>query len=319
MISSEVILTGAAGLVAMLGIAAAVLVQDHRNRLVAARIIERVTPLAAARAPARPFTAQFGLAVPLSGWQTRLGRPCGYKLDRQAAYPLRIPLLLMLAAIPAVVIDRLASHVIGIPLDLALPLIWVGCSQVLFRTLHARHADKLYRQLPDTLSMIVRAVRSGIPLPEALRGVARESLEPTAGLFARVSDQMAIGIRLEEALRAGSARTGVAEYSFFTVALTLQAQTGGSLAETLENLADLIRKRVALRQRGHALAAEARTSAYVLAALPVLTAGALSVLNFSYIAPLFYTTSGNRVLFTAIGMLCTAGAVMRFMISRSLR
>ncbi len=125
----------------------------------------------------------------------------GYNLDRQNAYPLRVPLLLLLAAVPAVVIDRLAGRVFGVPLDPALPLIWIGCSQALFRTLHARHADKLYRQLPDALSMIVRSVRAGIPLQEALRGVARESMEPTARVFTRVSDQMAIGIRLDDALR----------------------------------------------------------------------------------------------------------------------
>jgi tight adherence protein B len=262
---------------------------------------------------------QLGMADLLAGWQARLAWLCGYNLERQAAYPLRFPLLLLLAAIPALVIDRVASRVLGIPLDVTLPLIWIGCTQALFRLLHARHADKLYRQLPDTLSMIVRSVRAGIPLQEALRGVARESMEPTAKLFARVSDQMAIGIRLEDALREGAARSGVAEYGFFAVALALQAQTGGSLAETLENLADVIRKRVALRQRAIALASEARTSAYVLAALPVLTGLALTVLNYPYIRPLFDTPKGNRVLFLAIAMLGTAGATMRFMIKRSLR
>ncbi len=255
----------------------------------------------------------------LAGWQGRLAGLCGFKLDRQDAYPLRIPLLLLLVAVPAVAIDRVAGRVFGMSLDLALPLIWIVCSQALFRMLHARYAERLYRQFPDVLSMIVRSVRAGIPLHEALRVVARESLEPTAQQFTRVVDQMAIGIRLEEALRDAASRTGVAEYAFFTVALTLQAQTGGSLAETLDNLADVIRKRVALRLRAVALASEARTSAYVLAALPVVTGLALSVLNYDYIRPLFDTPRGNRVLFTAIGLLCLAGAAMRVMIRRSLR
>ena len=317
--SLRLILIIGAGVMALVGIAVVMLAQDSRNRRLAARIAELVMPLAAARAPARHVSIQLGLATRFAVWQTRLGKLCGYSLDRRAAYPLRVPLLLALAVIPAVVIDRLASRVLGVPLDPALPLIWIGCTQGLFRTLHARYADKLYRQLPDALSMIVRSVRVGIPLHEALRGVAQESLEPTAQLFARVSDQMAIGIRLEEALRDASARTGVTEYAFFTVALTLQAQTGGSLAETLNNLADVIRKRVALRQRAHALASEARTSAYVLAALPVVTGLALSVLNFAYKAPLFDTPRGNRVLYLTIGMLGTAAIVMRFMIKRSLR
>lgn len=315
----HVIVVGGAGLVAMVGIGVAILAQDQRNRKLATRIADLVTPLAAARAPARPVSEQLGMTDVLAHWQGRLGQLCGYNPERQAAYPLRVPLLLLAAGIAALAIDRLASRVFGIPLDLALPLIWIGCTQAMFRMLHARHADKLYRQLPDTLSMIVRSVRAGIPLQEALRGVARESMEPTAKLFSRVADQMAIGIRLDDALREGAARSGVAEYGFFSVALTLQAQTGGSLAETLDNLADVIRKRVALRQRAIALASEARTSAYVLAALPVVTGLALSVLNYAYIRPLFDTPGGNRVLFLAIGMLGTAGIVMRFMIKRSLR
>ncbi len=306
-------------MLAIVGVGVAVLAQDRRNRQLASRVAELVTPLALARAPSAFGSGHLGLLAQIAGWQVRLGPLCGYNPDRQAAYPVRVPLLLLLAAIPAVAIDRLISQVFGMALDFALPLIWIGCTQVLFRSLHARYADQLYRQLPDTLSMIVRSVRVGIPLHEALRGVARESLKPTAPLFARVADQMAIGIRLEEALRNASNCTGVTEYSFFTVALTLQAQTGGSLAETLDNLADVIRKRVALRQRAHALATEARTSAYVLAALPVFTGSALCILNYRYIAPLFDTPSGNRLLYVTIGMLGLAGLIMHLMIRRSLR
>ena len=317
--SLHVVMACGAGALATSGGAAFVLARDKRKRRLALRIAERGTTLTPAGTPARSLSEQLGLAALLPRWHGRLGRVFGYNTDRQSAYPIRVPVLLLLAGVPAVVIDRLASRVLGVPLDLALPLIWIGCSQAVFYTLHARYADKLYRQLPDALSMIVRSVRAGIPLQEALRGVARESLEPTARVFARVSDQMAIGIRLDDALRDVAMRTGVAEYAFFTVALTLQAQTGGSLAETLENLAEVIRKRVALRARAIALASEARTSAYVLAALPVVTGFALSVLNYSYISPLFDTPRGNRVLFLAIGLLSTAGIVMRFMIRRSLR
>ncbi len=306
------------GVSALVGGAAAALAQDSRNRRIAARVGAFVTPLAAARASAAP-ASRLGVSGLLEGWRPRLAALCGYDAERQAAYPARVPLLLLFCAAPAIIIDRLASRVLGLPLTPLLPLLWLGCTQMLFRTLHARHADKLYRQLPDTLSMIVRSVRAGIPLHEALRGVARESMEPTARLFARISDQMAIGIRLDEALREGAARSGVAEYGFFAVALTLQAQTGGSLAETLDGLAEVIRKRVALRQRAAALASEARTSAYVLAALPVVTGSVLSVLNYGYIRPLFDTPSGNHVLFLAIFMLGLAGVVMRALIKRSLR
>ncbi len=319
MIGPMAVTAGVGAALALFGGAAALLAHDARNRKVAVRIAERVTPLAPARAPGRGRPEQLGTRALFAAAEARLAGVCGFKLDRLEAYPLRIPFLLLAAAVVAFTIERTIGRVLGMPLDLALPLVWIGVSQVVFRTLHARHADRLYKQFPDVLSMIVRSVRAGIPLHEALRVVARESLEPTAGQFRRVADQMAIGVRLEDALRETAGRTGVAEYAFFTVALTLQAQTGGSLAETLDNLADVIRKRVALRLRAVALASEARTSSYVLAALPVVTGLALSVMDYDYIRPLFETTRGNRVLLLAVAMLGTAGGVMRFMIKRSLR
>ncbi len=319
MTPQTILLSAGAAIVTLLGGTMAVLARDAKQRRLAVRIAERVTPLAPVRPPARPLAEQFGIPELLAWIDHRLAGICGFSKDRQDAYPMRIPLLLLLAVLPAVVAERLLGRVVGMSLDLALPVFWIGSSQLLFRNLHARHSDKLYRQFPDALSMIVRSVRAGVPLHEALRVVARESLEATSRQFTRICDQVSIGIRLDEALRDAAVRTGVPEYSFFTVALTLQMQTGGSLGETLENLADVIRKRVALRLRGHALASEARTSAYVLAALPVFAGVALSVLNYRYISPLFDTPRGNRVLFTAIFLLGFAGFVMRTMIRRCLR
>ena len=303
-----------AGLVAML----AFLAHDSKQRRLAVRLAERVAPLAPARAPSRNASPDRE-GADWSSLQRRLTRVCGVDLQRTDAYPWRWPLLVVICVLPAFGVARLLGNALGYPLDWLTPVTWVIACRVVFGTLHARHADKLYRQFPDVLAMIVRSVRAGIPLPEALRMVARESLQPTAHQFSRVADQLTIGIRLEDALREASARTGVAEYSFFTVALALQSQTGGSLAETLDNLGEVIRKRVALRARAIALASEARTSSYVLGALPVVTGAVLCVLQYDYIRPLFETKSGMRILYAATGMLLTGAFVMRSMIKRSLK
>ncbi len=118
----------------------------------------------------------------------------------------------------------------------------------------------LFQQFPDALAMIVRAVRVGLPIVEAIRVVARENAEPTAREFAGLVAQTTIGVPLDDALREMAERNRLPEYRFFATALSLQSQTGGGLTETLENLADTIRKRVAAKLRGHALAAEARMS-----------------------------------------------------------
>ena len=120
-------------------------------------------------------------------------------------------------------------------------------------------------------------------------------------------------------MRDCAARNRLPEYRFFATALSLQAQTGGGLTETLENLSDVIRKRVAVRNRAYALASEARTTTYILAALPVITGGMLALVNFGYISLLFTNSTGNMILGGAISMLCIGMFTMRTIISRSLR
>ena len=308
---------GAAGVLALLGGATLLLAADARRQRLGARLAACVAPLAPAPLLARPRGEGFARRR-AAAW-ARAGRIFGFNAARADAYPVRVPLLLAIAAVLAVLAERLVGRVLGLPLDILAPVAWVVASRMLFSGLHARTADRLYRQFPDALAMIVRSVRAGIPLHEALRTVARESPQPTAVQFRRVADEMAIGVRLEDSLRTLAARTGVPEYAFFAVALTLQMQTGGSLAETLEGLADVIRKRVALRSRAVALAAEARLSSTILAALPVLTGAALAVINYDYVRPLFETLRGERILFTAVALLLFAGLVMRGMIRGALR
>jgi tight adherence protein B len=98
----------------------------------------------------------------------------------------------------------------------------------------------------------------------------------------------------------------------------LQAQTGGALSETLEGLADVVRKRLALKAKGEAMAAQAKTSAIVLGVMPFVSGGAMYFLNPDYIGILFYDSIGKQMLGVAIAMLTTGGLVMYTMINKSL-
>jgi tight adherence protein B len=166
--------------------------------------------------------------------------------------------------------------------------------------------------------MIVRSVRVGIPVLGAINAVAREAQAPTSFEFTRLASQVSVGVPLDEAAIEMGTRNDLAEYRFFATAIGLQAQTGGGLSETLENLADLIRKRLALRERGHALSSEARTSALILGALPVVLGGGLWALNPGYISVLFTTRPGQAILGIALFLLASGGLVMRSIIKRSL-
>ena len=156
-----------------------------------------------------------------------------------------------------------------------------------------RRNAKLLEQFPDALGTIVRCVRVGIPMGEALRTVARDAPEPTKTEFDILADKVSIGIPLDVALRELSLRIKLTEYQFFATALTLQARSGGGITQTLETLADVIRKRVGLKARGYALTAEARTSAMILAVLPFVAGGGIFVMQRQYIVMLFNTSSGQ--------------------------
>ena len=140
---------------------------------------------------------------------------------------------------------------------LALAPCWLVCVRMAYQSDDTKRNAALLKQFPDALATIVRAVQVGIPVADSIRIVAHDSAEPTASEFGRIYDHVSIGKPLDEALQELSSRSQVPEYRFFATALSLQSQTGGSLTDTLENLADVIRKRVALKARGYALAAEA--------------------------------------------------------------
>jgi tight adherence protein B len=257
-------------------------------------------------------------AVAEGPWPARLAGVFGLRLDRAAEYPIRwwiIPLAAMPLARAAA---GLAALLGGDLLLLATPALWFLFCRWGFGWLDAKRIETLFRQFPDALGMVTRAVRVGIPVSEAIRSVAREAPKETAAEFQRIADRLSIGLPIDQALAETAHRNGVPEYRFFATALALQSQTGGGLGETLENLAEVIRKRVALKERGYALAAEARTSAGILAALPFFTAGVLAVLSPSYIVLLFNDAGGQRILAAAIGLLLTGILVMRSMIKRSL-
>jgi tight adherence protein B len=208
---------------------------------------------------------------------------------------------------------------LGWPLALLImPLESLLVARFIFSWERRRFQKALLEQVPDVMALVCRALGAGIPLSEALRSVARESAAPSRDEFVRVVNEVAIGQSLESALWKLYERSGLPEYAFFTVTIGLQAQTGGSLVETLQNLQDLVRKRVALSKRGKALAAEARMSAIILSALPFIIGLALSFMSPGFLDFYFRTTNGNRLLLIAIGMLTMGILAMRQLIRRSL-
>jgi tight adherence protein B len=208
---------------------------------------------------------------------------------------------------------------LGWPLAvLTLPVEGLLVARFIFGWERARYQKALLEQIPDVMGLICRAVGAGIPLSEAIRSVGRESPSPSREEFVRVVNEVGMGQSLEDALWKLHERAGLPEYSFFAVTIGLQSQTGGSLVETLQNLQDIVRRRVALAKRGKALAAEARMSAIILGALPVVMCGILYFIRPGFFDFFVNTPTGNRLALIAFGMMSTGIMVMRQLIRRSL-
>ena len=242
----------------------------------------------------------------------------GFDLSRLEQYPLKWWAVLGVHLVASRLIAGFAVTLVGNVAWIAWPILWVFGSRATFNWAVTRRRDKLFNQFPDALAMIVRSIRSGVPLTEALRIVADQSPEPTASEFQLMAGDLSIGMPIAEALAALADRNSITEYRFFSTALAWQRQTGGRLGETLESLAQVVRKRTAAKSRGKALASEARTSAAILAGLPILAMGGLYVLNPAYMSVLFTDSMGHIFLTAAFGSLGTGIFVMRTIINKTL-
>ena len=259
-----------------------------------------------------------GLADEAAGIGHFLARLLGFDPAMQDHYVMQWWLALLVTLVVATVVGRVAAGLVGNLSLLAILPVWLFLSRSFFNWCEARRRNKLFTQFPDALAMIVRSVRVGIPVTDSIRAVGRELEAPTGPEFARLSDELSIGVALDDGLKVMAERNGLQEYRFFATALSLQSQTGGGLSETLENLADVIRKRVAIRQKGEALSAEAKTSALVLELLPPLAAVGLFIMNPDYITVLFTDPTGTKLLASAVCALTGGILTMKYMIRKSL-
>lgn len=165
---------------------------------------------------------------------------------------------------------------------------------------------------PDAIDLIVRAVRAGVPVTHVLSTAANECPEPLSSEFLIMGDSLKVGRDLKEVLDAAVPRIQIADFSFFCVCLLLQRETGGQLGETLENLAGIVRTRREIRQKTKALTAEARITTKILGAIPVVIIASMSALNPTYVAILFDTDAGHKLMtFAVISVLFGIGFINR--------
>jgi tight adherence protein B len=203
--------------------------------------------------------------------------------------------------------SRQAALAIGIVSGIAL-------IRAIFHWEVGRYAVRLTKQLPDMIELLSSTVMAGLPAIEGLRSAAREMPSPTREELERVVQEISLGASVDVALMNLHRRTGVVEYSILAMTLGVQTRSGGRLVETIQGLAETTRQRLALIARGHALAAEAKLSAYIIAAMPVAGGLLMTAIKPGYMQPLFYDPRGNTMLLLAFGLLGLGVYIMRWMI-----
>ncbi len=189
----------------------------------------------------------------------------------------------------------------GAPILLALLIglfFGVGGPHFVIGKLIKRRIAKFNSNFPDAIELMVRGLRSGLPITETLGIVASEIPGPVGIEFRAVADKMKIGRTMEAALQETADRLGTAEFQFFVITLAIQRETGGNLAETLSNLADVLRKRAQMKLKIRAMSSESKASAYIVGSLPFIVFGLVWMVNPSYMHGFF---SDQRLMVAGLG------------------
>jgi tight adherence protein B len=200
-----------------------------------------------------------------------------------------------------VVLVTLGMKMRGAPFFLSLLLgifFGIGGPHFIIGKMIKRRINKFNSNFPDAIELMVRGLRSGLPITETLGIVASEIPGPVGVEFRMVVDKMKIGRTMEAALQETADRLGTAEFQFFVITLAIQRETGGNLAETLSNLADVLRKRAQMKLKIRAMSSESKASAYIVGSLPFIVFTLVWMINPHYMAGFF---SDQRLEVAGIG------------------
>ena len=178
-----------------------------------------------------------------------------------------------------------------------------------------RRQKAFMKDFPDALESMMRMLKAGMPVGEAIRMVATEFEGPMGEEMERIYEQQKIGVPLPEAVLNAAKRMPLAEMQMFATAIAIQTQTGSSLSEVLQNLAGVIRARFKLRRKVVALSSEAKASAAIIASLPCLVTLALYFLNGEYLEVLYTTSTGKTLAYGAVIWMGIGVLIMRQMIN----
>lgn len=216
------------------------------------------------------------------------------------------------------VIAALAALVLGLPILVVLGLALIfglGLPRWVIGFLAKGRMKKFSLEFPNAVDVIVRGIKSGLPVHECFKIIARESPAPLGPEFQKLVEGLGVGLTLEQALDKMFQRMPTPELRFFTIVIAIQQKTGGNLAEALGNLSAVLRARRMMGEKIKALSSEALASAGIIASLPPAVMTMVMFTTPAYMMPLFNDIRGNFLLLIAALLMATGVFVMKRMIS----
>jgi tight adherence protein B len=205
------------------------------------------------------------------------------------------------------VLDWYFAVIFGLAAGYVLPRMYLGNRRKSYQ-------NKFLDELPNAVEAIVRGVKSGLPLNDSMRVVAKEVKEPVKSEFQRVLDQQSMGKSMSEAVQILFERVPLAEVNFFVVVITVQQQAGGNLSEALGNLSRVLRNRKKMKAKVKAMSSEAKASAGIIGSLPFIVAILVTLTTPTYLLPLFNTQIGNLWLGIAAILMSIGIFIMKKMV-----
>ncbi|WP_420801968.1 type II secretion system F family protein [Sphingomonas cavernae] len=201
----------------------------------------------------------------------------------------------------------LLALLVGVAVGLAIP-------HAVVSSLIKRRVNQFTVRFPDAIELLVRGLRAGLPISETLGVVANEVPGPVGEEFGIVSDKIKIGRTMDQALQDSADRLGTPEFQFFCITLAIQRETGGNLAETLSNLADVLRKRAQMKLKIKAMSSESKASAYIVGSLPFIVFTLIYFVNPEYMGNFFVDqrlmiAGGGGLIWMSIGAFMMAKMV----------
>lgn len=200
------------------------------------------------------------------------------------------------------------AGLLGLGIGLWLPHAAVGY-------LIKRRENLFTTRFPEGLDVLVRGLRAGLPIAESIVNARSEVPEPVKTVYGHIADNVNLGQNLEEAIADAAKTLDTPELKFFAVSLSVQRETGGNLAETLANLADILRRRRQMKLKVKAMSSEARASAYILGSLPFIMFGLIFFVNTGYAMELFTDPRGMVMVGVGIFMMFVGIVIMIKMVN----